>query len=147
MKTAGLHLRWAETSAPVLSGACVVPSGSLFGNVINRDLDYYAFWHSSQRNDPGLNLSSYTSIESDKSLEAARNGLDMDEKIPLLQKFEKEVINDTPAVFLYSPDFIYIVPQIIKAQFPQIIVTSSDRFAQVYDWYIETEKVWKIFAR
>jgi hypothetical protein len=35
MKTAGLHLRWAETSAPVLSGACVVPSGSLFGNVIN----------------------------------------------------------------------------------------------------------------
>lgn len=119
----------------------------LFGNVINRDLDYYAFWHSSQRNDPGLNLSAYASIESDKALEAARNSVSFEEKLPLLQKFEKEVINDTPAVFLYSPDFIYIVPQIVKAQFPQIIVTSSDRFAQVYDWYIETETVWKIFAK
>jgi ABC-type transport system substrate-binding protein len=119
----------------------------LFGNVINRDLDYYAFWHSSQRNDPGLNLASYTSIDSDKALESARNSVDTEEKIPLLQKFEKEVINDTPAVFLYSPDFIYIVPQILKAQFPQIIVTSSDRFAEVYNWYIETETVWKIFAK
>jgi peptide/nickel transport system substrate-binding protein len=119
----------------------------LFGNVINRDLDYYAFWHSSQRNDPGLNLASYTSIDSDKALEAARNSVDTDQKLPLLQKFEKEVINDIPAVFLYSPDFIYIVPQILKAQFPQIIVTSSDRFAEVYNWYIETETVWKIFAK
>jgi peptide/nickel transport system substrate-binding protein len=119
----------------------------LFGNVINRDLDYYAFWHSSQRNDPGLNLSAYTSIDADKALEQARNTIDMEEKIPYLQKFEKEVINDVPAIFLYSPDFIYIAPQIVKTQFPQIIVTSSDRFAQVYDWYIETETVWKIFAK
>lgn len=119
----------------------------LFGNVINRDLDYYAFWHSSQRNDPGLNLASYTSIDADKALASARDTLDIEQKLPLLQNFEKEVINDVPAVFLYSPDFIYIVPQIVKAQFPQIIVTSSDRFAQVYDWYIETESVWKIFAK
>lgn len=119
----------------------------LFGNVINKDLDYYAFWHSSQRNDPGLNLSSYANINSDKALEGARASVTTEEKIPLLQKFEKEVINDVPAVFLYSPDFIYIVPQIVKAQFPQIIVTSSDRFAQVHEWYIETEKVWKIFAK
>jgi peptide/nickel transport system substrate-binding protein len=119
----------------------------LFGNVINRDLDYYAFWHSSQRNDPGLNLSAYTSIDGDKALEQARNTIDNNEKLPYLQKFEKEVINDVPAIFLYSPDFIYIAPQIVKTQFPQIIVTSSDRFAQVYDWYIETETVWKIFAK
>lgn len=119
----------------------------LFGNVINRDLDYYAFWHSSQRNDPGLNLSAYASINGDKALEEARDTINTEEKITLLQKFEKEVINDTPAVFLYSPDFIYITPKFVKAQFPQIIVTSSDRFAQIYDWYIETEKVWKIFAK
>lgn len=119
----------------------------LFGNVINRDLDYYAFWHSSQRNDPGLNLASYASIDSDKALDKARNTIDMDDKLELLQKFEKEVINDVPAVFLYSPDFIYVLPKVVKAQFPQIVVTSSDRFAQVHDWYIETEKVWNIFVK
>lgn len=119
----------------------------LFGNVINRDLDYYAFWHSSQRNDPGLNLSLYTSIDSDRALEEARSIIDSDEKLELLQNFEKEVINDVPALFLYSPDFIYIVPQAISSQFPHIVVTSSDRFAEVYNWYIETEKVWKFFAQ
>ena len=116
----------------------------LFGN---RDLDYYAFWHSSQRNDPGLNLASYTSIEGDKALEAARESSDPAEKLSYLQNFEKQVINDVPAVFLYSPDFIYVVPQIVRAQYPQIIVTPSDRFAEVYNWYTETDTVWKIFAR
>jgi peptide/nickel transport system substrate-binding protein len=119
----------------------------LFGNVINRDLDYYAFWHSSQRNDPGLNLASYTSIEGDRSLDEARSIIDTEEKLRLLQKFENQVINDVPAVFLYSPDFIYVVPQIVRAQYPQIIVTPADRFAEVYNWYIETDTVWKIFAR
>lgn len=119
----------------------------LFGNVINRDLDYYAFWHSSQRNDPGLNLASYTSIEGDRALEEARSSIDHEEKLPLLQKFENQVINDIPAVFLYSPDFIYVVPQAVRAQYPQIIVTPADRFAEVYNWYIETDTVWKIFAQ
>lgn len=119
----------------------------LFGNVINRDLDYYAFWHSSQRNDPGLNLASYTSIEGDRALVEARSSIDLEEKLPLLQKFENQVINDIPAVFLYSPDFIYVVPQIVRAQYPQIIVTPADRFAEVYNWYIETDTVWKIFAQ
>ncbi len=119
----------------------------LFGNVINRDLDYYSFWHSSQRNDPGLNLASYTSIAADLALEQARGTMDTNEKIALLQKFEKEVINDVPAVFLYSPDFIYLAPTIIQARFPKIIITPSDRFAEVYDWYTETEKVWKIFVK
>jgi len=118
----------------------------LFGNVINRDIDYYAFWHSSQRNDPGLNLASYTSIESDKSLENARNSIDTEEKLSLLQKFEKEVINDVPAIFLYSPDFIYISPRNLKLEVPKNIVTSSDRFADVEKWFIETDSVWKIFA-
>src|SRR5690606_19499369 len=117
----------------------------LFGNVINRDLDYYAFWHSSQRNDPGLNLAAYTSIESDRALENARNIIDINQKLPLLQKFEEEVITDVPAVFLYSPDFIYVVPQSIQASFPHIVVTPSDRFAEIHNWYIETDTVWNIF--
>lgn len=119
----------------------------LFGNVINRDLDFYAFWHSSQRNDPGLNLSAYASIDSDSSLDSSRNSIDIEEKVSLLQNFEKEVINDVPAVFLYSPDFIYITPETVQAQFPQIIVTPSDRYFEVHNWYVETETVWKFFAR
>ena len=44
----------------------------LFGEVIGRDLDLFAFWHSSQRNDPGLNIAMYANPKADSLLETAR---------------------------------------------------------------------------
>jgi hypothetical protein len=40
----------------------------LFGEVIGRELDLFAFWHSSQRNDPGLNIALYANSTADKIL-------------------------------------------------------------------------------
>ena len=65
----------------------------------------------------------------------------------MLQKFEKEVINDVPAIFLYSPDFIYIVPKQLNWNEPKNIVVSSDRFTDIEKWYLNTDSVWKIFAK
>ncbi|MCK5590873.1 MAG: hypothetical protein KAI72_02850, partial [Candidatus Pacebacteria bacterium] len=44
----------------------------LFGEIIGVNSDPYAFWHSSQRLDPGLNIASYTNVAVDKALERAR---------------------------------------------------------------------------
>jgi peptide/nickel transport system substrate-binding protein len=118
-----------------------------FGQVINKDLDLYGFWHSSQRNDPGLNISGFTNIEADKELEKIRGVLDQEERNKSLQIFEKEVINEIPAIFLYSPDFLYITSSKLQSEIPQSIVTSSDRFTDIEKWYIETDFVWKIFAK
>lgn len=118
----------------------------LFGQVIKRDLDFYGFWHSSQRSDPGLNIASYANIDADASLENARTFSDIKKRNESLQKFENEVINDSPAIFLYSPDFIYIVSKSLKNEIPRNIVTSSDRFADIEKWYTETDMVWRIFA-
>ena len=35
----------------------------LFGTIINRESDLFAFWHSSQRKDPGLNVAMYTNAK------------------------------------------------------------------------------------
>jgi peptide/nickel transport system substrate-binding protein len=118
-----------------------------FGQVINKDLDLYGFWHSSQRNDPGLNISGFTNIEADKELEKIRGVLDSEERNRSLQIFEKEVINEIPAIFLYSPDFLYITPSKLRSEIPQSIVTSSDRFTDIEKWYIKTDFVWKVFAK
>src|SRR3989344_4252042 len=37
----------------------------LFGEVVGSSLDLFAFWHSSQRNDPGLNLALYANVKAD----------------------------------------------------------------------------------
>ncbi len=119
----------------------------LFGNVVGRDLDLYPFWHSSQRNDPGLNIALYTNIKADKALETIRTTSDEAKRLEAYTAFEKEIQNDIPAIFLYSPDYIYATSKDIHNLEISNITTPSERFMNVHTWYLETEKVWKIFAK
>ncbi|MBM2817634.1 MAG: family 5 extracellular solute-binding protein, peptide/nickel transport system substrate-binding [Parcubacteria group bacterium] len=63
----------------------------LFGEIIGRDLDLFAFWHSSQRKDPGLNIALYANSKVDKLLEDARKIEDKSERIQKYKQFENEV--------------------------------------------------------
>lgn len=119
----------------------------LFGNVVSRDLDLYPFWHSSERNDPGLNIALYTNIKADKALELARSTTDDAKKTEALKAFVKEVNSDIPAIFLYSPDYIYATTGKVKNLNITNMTTSSERFMNINKWYIETEKIWKVFAK
>lgn len=117
----------------------------LFGEIIGPDLDFYAFWHSSQRNDPGLNITSYANVTVDKALEKARELSDFTERKEQIVIFEKEIKKEMPAIFLYSPDFIYMTPNKLKGVESQNITIPAERFLNVHRWYIETDMVWKIF--
>ncbi|MDP3725568.1 MAG: ABC transporter substrate-binding protein [bacterium] len=117
-----------------------------FGEIVGRESDPFAFWHSSQRNDPGLNIALYTNITTDKLLEEGRTTPLKEKRIEIYKKFEKEIIEDTPLVTIYSPDFIYIVPQKIQGMSVGTITTPSERFLDVYSWYINTVRVWKMFS-
>ncbi len=119
----------------------------LFGEVTGRELDLFAFWHSSQRNDPGLNIALYANITADSLLEKGRTLLDTDLRDETYLKFEKEVKKDVPAIFLYSPDFIYVLPEYIQGVDLGSVTTSGDRFLNVHEWYIRTDKVWNIFSK
>jgi peptide/nickel transport system substrate-binding protein len=119
----------------------------LFGEVVGRDLDLYAFWHSSQRNDPGLNVAMYTNSKTDKLLEVARTLESDSDRIEKYQEFSLELTKETPAIFLYSPQFIYLVPNTINGLTLSNITIPSERFANIYEWYIDTERVWKVFAK
>src|SRR3989344_1468863 len=63
------------------------------------------------------------------------------------EDFQKEVQADSPSIFLYSPSFIYILPKKIKGVDTEDIVTPSERFANIYKWYIDTKYVWKILHK
>ncbi len=119
----------------------------LFGEIIGRDLDLYAFWHSSQRTDPGLNITGYVNLKVDKILETARSLSDSAQQISEYQKFETEVRTDIPAIFVYSPQFIYVVSDSINGISLGSVTVPAERFANVSGWYIETDSVWKIFAQ
>lgn len=116
----------------------------LFGEVLGQIPDPFPFWHSSQRKDPGLNLANYENKESDKLLEEARQTLaNEEERKQKLEKFQDLLIEEAPAVFLYTPDFLYWVSKEIKGINTKIIADPSKRFSNIEEWYIKTKRVWK----
>ncbi len=119
----------------------------LFGEVVGRELDLYAFWHSSQRNDPGLNIAMYVNSKADKLLEQMRSLSDPKKRVDLYRQFQNIVSSDVPAIFAYSPDFMYLVPHKLKGLSLGTITTPSERFLGAYRWYIETDRVWNIFLK
>ncbi|MDZ7726426.1 MAG: peptide ABC transporter substrate-binding protein [Candidatus Campbellbacteria bacterium] len=117
----------------------------LFGEAYDRVIDMYPFWHSSERDDPGLNVARYTSSDVDERLEDLRSERDERERRELLNAIVKELREDVPAVFLYSPEFIYIQDKRIKNISIPPIVRSANRFANVHEWFVYTDTVWNAF--
>jgi peptide/nickel transport system substrate-binding protein len=118
----------------------------LFGEIIGHDMDLYSFWHSSQRNDPGLNVAMYTNVKADKLLENGRVTSNKDEQDEIYNKFSSIVKDEVPVIFLYSPDFIYVKPKNVSGIVLPTITTPTERFSKIYSWYVYTENVWRIFA-
>ena len=118
----------------------------LFGEIIGRDLDLFAFWHSSQRNDPGLNIAMYTNSKVDKLLEEARRTTDAEKRRSDYEAVVETIKGDLPALFLYSPELIYVLPNCIKGFNWGRVTVPSERFLDVHRWYTRTEKVWSIFT-
>lgn len=118
----------------------------LFGEVVGPSLDLFAFWHSSQRMDPGLNLALYANAKADTLLATARATNDQALRDRTYTKVSSVIAADYPAVFLYAPEFVYVTPNTLHGVELGSLTTPSDRFANVYAWYEYTERVWEIFA-
>lgn len=118
----------------------------LFGEVVGPEVDLYAFWHSSQRNDPGLNLAMYANPRTDALLSQARATTNESIRANLYSQFATILESDRPAIFLYAPDFLYIVPERLRGIELGALKNGADRFSNVHEWYMDTENVWRIFA-
>ena len=86
----------------------------LFGEEIGKDGDTYAFWHSSQSNAPGLNVAMYANSKADALLADIRKASSTDVETAEYGELDQLIEADLPAVFLYTPDFIYAVPKDLK---------------------------------
>lgn len=117
----------------------------LFGQVISRDGDLYPFWHSSQRNDPGLNVALYTNAFVDATLEELRTTLSGDTRTQLHESFVSEWRSDVPAIFLYVPDMTYALPEKIQGVHAGPIQEPSERFLDAYGWYMHTQRIFTFF--
>ena len=112
----------------------------LFGQVLGSDPDPFAFWHSSQKKDPGLNLCLYDNSKVDTLLKNARQNLDNEERKQEYKDFQEIVVNDVPGIFLYSSYNLYFVNKKVKGIESENIVLPSKRFNDIEEWYIKTKR-------
>jgi len=118
-----------------------------FGQVINNESDLYSFWHSSLRQDPGLNVGLYNNRKVDSILETIQKTFSKEERQILYENLLHEFKISIPAIFIYSPEYLYITSSSAKNLALTNITTPSDRFNLIYTWSARTSKVWKIFTK
>jgi peptide/nickel transport system substrate-binding protein len=115
----------------------------LYGQLMGTDPDLYPFWHSSQIQDPGLNLAMFANDDADDALEDARRTADPAARQEAYRKFLAVLAEEVPAAFLYSPSYTYPMSAELKGFTGTRVASPSDRFATVTSWYLETARVWK----
>lgn len=117
----------------------------LFGADIGRSVDLYPFWHSSQKDDPGLNIVQYTNIDTDALLRKIRLATNEAERDELVRRAVTTIDADAPAIFLFSPTFRYLFDPEVEITPLARVGSQSDRFANISTWHIKSDKVWPIF--
>ncbi|MCH8244481.1 hypothetical protein IIB97_01180, partial [Patescibacteria group bacterium] len=115
----------------------------LFGEILGTIPDPFPFWHSSQIQDPGLNLSSFESEQADRLLEKARKETDEEKRAEYYEELQDILLDAAPAIFLYDINYTYLVSKQVKGIQEKIIADPSKRYSGIEDWYIKTKRAWK----
>lgn len=121
-------------------------SALLFGMVVGHDRDLFAFWDSSQRSDPGLNIALYANRAVDALLESLRIEQDETKMAENLLELNTLISADYPAIFTHAPDFLYQVPRDVQGISLTHIAAPSDRLRTAASWYRRSEWVWPAFV-
>jgi ABC-type transport system substrate-binding protein len=123
----------------------------LFGESLLDNLDAFPYWHSTgvqklSSNSANLrgdafNLSQYASFEADSLLEAIRKTADEKDRAEKLKSLQNIIKRDVPAVFLYSPTYIFAHRESILGVELGSLSLHSDRFLTLSRWYVRQERV------
>lgn len=111
----------------------------LYGWDPGPDADPFPAWHSSQRS-AGSNLSNYASPRADQLLEAARSAPNASGRAAIFGAFVDQFRQDTPAIVLFFPRYVYATPQQLTLAPLGLLSTTADRFASVEQWSLDTRR-------
>ena len=105
---------------------------------LGADPDLFAYYHSSQVTENGLNLSNYNNALASDSVLAARSTIDQARRTSKYETFLKTWVEDAPALGIYQVNMVYFVNKNVRS-FPEDsrLVVPTDRFVNVSYWATE----------
>ena len=118
-------------------------SALLYGLAMTFDPDPYSFWHSSQTGELEHNFAMFSDKRADDLLSSARETLDANARNDMYREFQGILASKMPAVFLYSPRYLYVQKSDVRGFSVQAVNTPASRFQDVAHWYMNTKRVRK----
>lgn len=115
----------------------------LFGNIFENgnSPDLYSFWHSSEKFYPGMNLSLYENSSADALIMSIRKNMNASRRQSDLASLQSMIIQDQPAVFLFSPHYVYVAKNRLGGFDDEFISSASKRFQNVVKWYVKAVRI------
>jgi peptide/nickel transport system substrate-binding protein len=111
---------------------------------IGADPDVYAYWHSSQANALGFNLSNYSSALADDTLSSARTRLEPALRNAKYLTFARQWLLDAPAIGLYQSVYHYVYSNKDTTYSDKaVLVTPTDRYGDILYWSVGNHSVYK----
>lgn len=117
-----------------------------FGQVTGRDPDPYPFWHSSQKT-RGTNIAQYADKKVDGRINDLSRTVDSAGRAIILSEINALIMNDRPALFAYSPGFVYVTDRNVRGITLPLMTTAAERFSGVEHWYMSSQRIWKFLAK
>src|SRR3989344_7461013 len=115
----------------------------LAGQELPVDPDPYAFWHSSQKFDPGGNVALYENPRADQALQISRTEFNDDVRADSYIEFQRILMADVPAIFLWQANSVSATDPTLRGVDADFLQDPSWRFGSIHDWYVHTKRVWK----
>jgi peptide/nickel transport system substrate-binding protein len=109
----------------------------LFEIEASPDPDKYNLWHSTQSEYPNLNLSGYAYERVDIYLEEGRKDIKTEVRKKAYAQFQKYIMADMPAIYLYHPTYTFIAHDSVKGIELNGLLLPQDRYHYISNWYIE----------
>ena len=88
-------------------------------------------------------LSLYEDRTADSLIETLRTDFDSDKRQQELEALHSVIKADQPAIFLFSPYYLYISSKSLRGFDENYLPLPGDRFTNIKDWYIRTVRIFK----
>ena len=108
--------------------------------LLSGDPDPYPLWHQTQI-EGGQNYGGWDNREASEALEQARSITDRGQRRDYYIQFQRIFMEDMPALIISYPTYTYGVDQSVHNVQIGPMVSPSDRFRSIADWYINTRRV------
>lgn len=113
----------------------------LFGISFVHDTNIYAYLHSSQTEDPGLNITGFKNEQVDSLLEKSLSEISDTNRFSIYQEINSIILEEAPIIFLYQPKLLYIIDKKIRGVSFVPLVNPNERFIAIFDWHIEKRRI------